>query len=121
MLQANRDRRRLTDGGETRDRSEEKILKIFIPNGTGRLQQRPATRPAQVDEVASEPVEQDGGRLVTARRAARRIGYVIGWAGCPAGRRGRRPSAGAGQPVAKRLAGGAGAGLQAPAEQARGS
>ena len=45
-----------------------KDLKALIPNGPWRLPQRPASRPPQLGEVAAEPIEQDGGHLVTARR-----------------------------------------------------
>ena len=53
-------------------------------------------------------------------RAARRIGHVIGRVA--AEQIGAAAAVGGpGEPVAKRLAGGAGAGLHAPAEQARGA
>ena len=46
-------------------------------NGPGRLPQRLLARQAQLHEIAGELIEQLRRVLVTAQRAARRIGHVI--------------------------------------------
>ncbi len=59
---ANRDRRCLADRGETRDRSKEKIEKPSSRTDRGDSRGDQLSRPPELDEFASDPIQGVGGR-----------------------------------------------------------